>query len=160
MQLIGEGLTLSPLGLRSGLFAILAGSAFVGMTVRRLVRSGWHRAARRRINGVNILVLFVFVAGGYESVASRFLAANRCRTVGLAALAFIVYFAVLGLTASSCPCGRERAFVLGLMASQRNMGSCRRDGRGVARLHVAIFRSLPVSHLSWRHTAPARWPGC
>src|SRR5215472_981304 len=44
-------------------------------------------------------------------------------TLGLAVLAFAVSIAVLGLTAAVfARAGKERAFVLGLMASQRNMG--------------------------------------
>jgi BASS family bile acid:Na+ symporter len=43
--------------------------------------------------------------------------------IELTALAFAVTFAVLALTALVfAATGRERAFVLGLMASQRNMG--------------------------------------
>src|SRR5574341_1067454 len=98
---IGPALTLSPLALGLKLFAILAGSALVGF---------------------NVLVLFVFVAAIMESVAARFLAAPMI-TIGLAALAFVVFFAVLCLTtllfASE---GRERALTLGFMASQRNVG--------------------------------------
>jgi hypothetical protein len=119
---IGEGLTLSPLGLGLRLFAILTGSALVGTIVRRMAGSVAIERQTDRINGVNILVLFVFVAAVMENVAARFFAAPLI-TVGLAALAFIVYFAVLGLTSLLfVRAGRERAFVLGLMASQRNMG--------------------------------------
>jgi hypothetical protein len=43
--------------------------------------------------------------------------------MALTALAFAVTFAVLALTSLVfAAAGRERAFVLGLMASQRNMG--------------------------------------
>ena len=57
-----------------------------------------------------------------ESVAPRLLAAPIV-TIGLAALTFVVYFGVLGVTALVfARAGDERAFVLGLMASQRNMG--------------------------------------
>jgi hypothetical protein len=43
--------------------------------------------------------------------------------IALAALAFAVSFAVLGLTTLLfVKVGRERALLLGLMASQRNMG--------------------------------------
>jgi BASS family bile acid:Na+ symporter len=144
--LIGEGLTLSPLGLGLRLFAILAGSAFVGMTVRRLVGPVAIERHADRINGVNILVLFVFVAAVMESVASRFLAAPL-RTVGLAALAFIVYFAVLGLTGLLfVRAGRERAFVLGLMASQRNMGL----------MLAATGGALP--DLTWLYFALSQFP--
>jgi len=144
--LIGEGLTLSPLGLGLRLFAILAGSAFVGMTVRRLVGPVAIERHADRINGVNILVLFVFVAAVMESVASRFLAAPLL-TVGLAALAFIVYFAVLGLTGLLfVRAGRERAFVLGLMASQRNMGL----------MLAATGGALP--DLTWLYFALSQFP--
>ncbi len=74
------------------------------------------------IDGVNILVVFVFVAAVMEHVAARFMA-RPLAMMGLGALAFLVYFAVLGLTAIVfAAAGRERAFALGLMASQRNMG--------------------------------------
>src|SRR5207244_5107864 len=44
-------------------------------------------------------------------------------TIGLAALAFMVFFAVLCLTTLLfAPAGRERALTLGFMASQRNVG--------------------------------------
>jgi hypothetical protein len=76
---------------------------------------------KERINGFNILVLFVFVAAVMESVAARFLG-TPVITTGLAALAFVVFFAVLCLTTLLfASAGRERALTLGFMASQRNV---------------------------------------
>jgi hypothetical protein len=119
---IGSVLTLSPLALGFKLFAILGGSALVGFTVRRIVGLTAIERHGERIGGFNILVLFVFVAAVMESVADRFLARPMI-TIGLAALAFVVFLAVLCLTtllfASS---SRERALTLGFMASQRNVG--------------------------------------
>ena len=66
--------------------------------------------------------MFAFVSAMMESVAARFLAAPMV-TVSLAALAFAVAFAVLGL--SFLPfslASRERALTLGFTASQRNTG--------------------------------------
>jgi BASS family bile acid:Na+ symporter len=120
--LIGPALTLSPLMLGLKLLAILAGSALVAAVVRRLV--GPAAIARRKdeLDGLNIIVVFVFVAAVMEQVAARFMASPMA-TIGLSALAFAVSLAVLGLTgAVFARAGRERAFVLGLMASQRNMG--------------------------------------
>jgi len=143
---IGEGLTLSPLGLGLRLFAILAGSALVGTTVRRLAGPVAIERHADEINGANILVLFVFVAAVMESVAARFLAAPMI-TVGLAALAFLVYFAVLGLTSLLfARAGRARAFVLGLMASQRNMGL----------MLAATGGALP--DLTWLYFALSQFP--
>ena len=57
-----------------------------------------------------------------ENVAARFLAAPM-RTIGLAALAFVAFFAVLCLTIFAFGvAGRERALAVGFMVSQRNMG--------------------------------------
>jgi BASS family bile acid:Na+ symporter len=143
---IGEGLTISPLGLGLKLFAILAGSALVGVTVRRIASPVAIERHTDAINGVNILVLFVFVAAVMENVAARFLAAPVL-TVGLSALACAVYFAVLALTSLLfARAGRERAFVLGLMTSQRNMGL----------MLAATGGALP--DLTWLYFALSQFP--
>ncbi len=112
----------APFALGLKLFAILAGSALVGLTVRRIAGLAAIERQKERIDGFNILVLFVFIAAVMESVAGRFLATPMI-TIGLAALAFVVFFAVLCLTTLLfASAGRERALTLGFMASQRNVG--------------------------------------
>ena len=94
----------------------------IGLTVRRLAGIAAIEQHKQTIDGLNILVMFVFVAAIMESVAGRFLAAP-ITTIGLAALAFVVFFAVLCLTSLVFVyAGRERAFTLAFMASQRNTG--------------------------------------
>lgn len=119
---IGPALTFSPLALGLKLLAILAGSALVGFTVRRIAGVTAIERQTERINGFNVLVLFVFVAAIMESVAARFLSMPMI-TIGLAALAFVLFFAVLCLTTLLfASAGWERALTLGFMASQRNVG--------------------------------------
>lgn len=119
---IGPALTLHPLALGLKLLAILAGSALVGFTVRRLAGRAAIERQKETIDGFNILVLFVFVAAVMQSVAARFVAAPLM-TIGLAALAFVVFFAVLCLTALLfASAGGERALTLGFTAAQRNVG--------------------------------------
>lgn len=119
---IGPTLPMAPLTLGVKLFAILAGSAFVGLTVRRIIGLAAIERQKDKIDGFNILVLFVFVAAVMENVAARFLGAPMI-TIGLAALAFLVFGAVLCLTTLLFRfAGRERALALGFMASQRNLG--------------------------------------
>ena len=143
---IGPVLTIAPLALGAKLFAILAGSALVGFTVRRIAGLAAIERQKERINGFNILVLFVFVAAVMESVAARFLAAPVI-TLGLAALAFVVFFAVLCLTALVFMfAGRERALALGFMASQRNMGL----------MLAATGGALP--DLTWLYFALSQFP--
>ncbi|MFL5100114.1 MAG: Na+-dependent transporter [Xanthobacteraceae bacterium] len=119
---VGPALMLSPLALGAKLFAILAGSALVGIAVRRIAGAAAVERHRDAIDGVNVVVLFVFVAAVMENVAASFYAAPVV-VLGLGVLAFVVSFAVLGLTAVVfTKAGRQRALVLGLVASQRNMG--------------------------------------
>jgi BASS family bile acid:Na+ symporter len=119
---IGPAQTLSPLALGVKLFAILAGSALVALVLRRIAGAAAIEQHKDEIDGFNILVIFVFVAAVMENIAARFLAAPL-EVIALAVLAFAVSFAVLGLTTLLfAKAGRERALVLGLMASQRNMG--------------------------------------
>jgi len=119
---IGPALVLSPLALGLKLFAILAGSAFVGLSLRQL--AGAERVARHKdaINGVNVLALYIFVAAVMENVAARIFAAPLA-TAALATLAFVIFFVLFGITSAIFAwTGRDRALALGFMASQRNMG--------------------------------------
>ena len=119
---IGPNLSISPLALATKLFAILAGAALIGFVVRRVFGLASIERQKEKINGLNILFLFVFVAAVMESVGARFLA-SPMTTTALAALAFVVFFAVLFLTALVFLfAGRKRALALAFMASQRNMG--------------------------------------
>ena len=119
---MGSALTLSPPALGAKLFAILAGSAFVGTAIRRLAGAATIARYREEIDGVNILVLFVFVGAVMENLAAQLLAAPLLM-LALVALAFALFFAILGATALLFwKSGRARALALGLMAAQRNMG--------------------------------------
>jgi hypothetical protein len=118
----GAALTLSPLGLGLKLLAILAGSLCVAAVIRWTVGASAIKRHAAAIDGLNILILFVFVAAVMGSVVGSFLA-DPVRTIGLAMLAFAVFFALLGVTTLIFrKVGRERALALGLMVSQRNMG--------------------------------------
>ncbi len=119
---LGDTLTLSPLALGFKLSWILAGSALVGLIGRRFAGAAAIERHKERIDGVNILVLFVFIVPVMENVAARFLAAPGI-TIGLAALAFVVFAAVFGLTALVfASTGQERALTIGFVAAQRNVG--------------------------------------
>jgi len=143
---VGPALTLSPLALGLKLFAILVGSLLVAVATRRFVGLPALLRYNDQINGLNILLVFIFVAAVMEDVAARF-AAEPAMMIGLAIFTFALSFAVLGLTALLfARAGRERAFVLGLMASQRNMGL----------MLAATGGALP--DLTWLYFALAQFP--
>jgi hypothetical protein len=143
---VGPTLSISPWLLAVRLFAILAGAALVGFLARRVLGMATIERHDDRINGLNILVLFVFVAALMEKVGDRFVAAPMS-TIRLAALAFLVFLAVLLLTTLLFLfAGRERALALAFMASQRNMGL----------MLAATGGALP--DLTWLYFALSQFP--
>jgi predicted Na+-dependent transporter len=118
----GSALTLSPSALGFKLAAILAGSLLVASAIRWLAGEAAIRRHKLPIDGLNIVILLVFVAAVMGNVAGN-LFTDPARMIGLAALAFAIYFLLVGVTALIFRgIGRERALALGLMVSQRNMG--------------------------------------
>ncbi len=118
----GTALSLSPLGLGLKLVAILAGALCVAATIRWIAGEAAIKRHKAPIDGFNILILFVFVAAVMGTVMGTILA-EPLRALALAAFAFAVFFALLGATfVIFRKVGPERAFALGLMVSQRNMG--------------------------------------
>jgi len=143
---VGPTLSISPVMLALKLFAILAGAAIVGLSLRRFLGVKIIEHHKNLIDGFNILVLFVFVAAIMESVGTRMFTAPMISLV-FAALAFVVYFAILFLTIFLLlSFGRTRAFALGFMVSQRNMGL----------MLAATGGALP--ELTWLYFAFSQFP--
>jgi BASS family bile acid:Na+ symporter len=119
---VGASLELSPLTLGVRLFALIVGSAVAGLGIRRFAGAESIQRRTDEIDGLNIVVAFVFVAAVMEHVAAR--AVERPLTMlGLAAGAVGIFVAVFGMTALVFAwAGRDRAFAVGFVTSQRNMG--------------------------------------
>lgn len=119
---VGPIISMSPLMLAVKLFAILFGAAFTGFILRRFLGPAAIERQNDRINGINIIVLFVFVAAIMKDVGAQVLLAPLSM-MAFSLLAFVVYFALLFLTVLVfLPTGRECALALGFMVSQRNLG--------------------------------------
>jgi hypothetical protein len=143
---IGPELKISPLALGIKLFAILAGSLLLAAAVRCFVKLSTLARYNDQINGVNIILVFVFVAAVMEDVAARFVAQPMIM-IELTVLGFVLTFGILAVTAIAfVKAGREPALVLGLMASQRNMGL----------MLAATGGALPA--LTWLYFALAQFP--
>ena len=119
---IGSGLALSPLELGIKLFLILAGSALTAAVIRRAAGQAWVERQRERIDGLNVILLFVFAVAVLGEVPAR-----TWREPALVAGLTLLGFALaLGVGAVSAliffPAGRGRALAIGLAAAHRNMG--------------------------------------
>jgi len=119
---VGSALTLSPLALGVKLLSILGGSLLAAAAIRRTVGDAAIRRYKEPIDGLNVLILFVFVAAVMGSVAGSFFS-DPLSVIALALFAFAVFAGLLGATALIFRgIGHDRALALGLMVSQRNMG--------------------------------------
>ncbi|HTP83021.1 MAG TPA: Na+-dependent transporter, partial [Alphaproteobacteria bacterium] len=119
---VGPALAMSPVALGMRLFAILAGSGLLALVIRRTAGAARIVRWKSELDGLNILIAYVFVAAVMENVAGRF-AAEPAAMIGLAALAFVVSFALFVVTAALfVRAGREHAFTIAFMTTQRNMG--------------------------------------
>ena len=119
---VGSILSVSPAMLAMKLFAIIAGAALIGFSLRRLFGMKTIEQRRDLLDGINVVVLFVFVAAIMESVGPRILTAPII-SVAFASIAFIVFFVILFLTILLFRFfGWKKSLALGFMVSQRNMG--------------------------------------
>jgi len=118
----GAQLMLSPVALGVKLFAILGGSLLVAAVIRRIAGAAAIERYREPIDGLNILLLLVFVTAVMGTVAGSFLA-DPLQVGAILLLSFAVFFVFLGLTVLIFKkLGRKHALALGLMVAQRNMG--------------------------------------
>jgi len=111
-------------GVRLGLqlFGLLAGSYILALGLRTLAGKDRITGYRSQIDGVNVLMLFVFAVAAMDGVAASF-AARPLFTTGLAALTFALALTQIAMSlAVFAAAGRADAFVIGHAAGARNMG--------------------------------------
>ncbi|MCK1744633.1 Na+-dependent transporter [Bradyrhizobium sp. 139] len=115
-------LSISPPALGLKLLGILAASLLAATVIRWVFGAAAIERHKRPIDGFNIVILLIFAAAIMGDVASD-LVAQPVFTIGIAALAFAIYFTLLAVTTLLFRrIGYERALALGLMVSQRNLG--------------------------------------
>lgn len=120
--LVGSASTLPPLALGAKLLLILGGSALAAGLLRRVAGGRWVERQRLRIDGMSVVLLFVFAVAVMDGVAARFLA-DPLFIVGLIVLAFALALGQTALTMMVfARAGWGRAFALGLACGHRNMG--------------------------------------
>jgi BASS family bile acid:Na+ symporter len=119
----GDTLAIAPTTLALKLFVLLFGSAGIAWIIRRMAGTPWVERQRERVDGLNVITLFVFAIAIMDGVAAL-LWAHPLFVLGITLLAFAFALGnVLLTTLVFAPAaGRERAFALGLAAGNRNMG--------------------------------------
>jgi BASS family bile acid:Na+ symporter len=120
--ILGDTLPIDALALGIRLALLLAVSAGSAWVIRRLAGTPRVAAAREHIDGLNVLILFVFAVAVMDGVAAHF-AETPLLTLGVGALTFAVALAQMGLTMLVfARTRRDQAFVLAHACGNRNMG--------------------------------------
>ena len=118
----GAAFAMSPLALGLKLLGLLAGSAALAWTIRRIAGGEWVAGQKQRIDGLNVITLFVFAVAVMDGVAATFLA-RPLFVLGLGLLTFTIALGSMVLTAIVfMKSGRVRAAAIGWSAANRNMG--------------------------------------
>jgi len=136
----------SPLALGLRLFLIIAGCAAAAAIIRRITGQAFIEAQHERIDGLSVIAMFMFAVAAMDSVADR-LRSDPLLVIELSALAFGLALAMIALTAVIfLRSGRARAFAIGLIAGNRNVGL------------MLAATGFAVPDLAWLYFGVAQFP--
>ncbi len=144
---VGPAVTFSPLALGLRLVLMLAGAACVGIAIRSVAGKAWVERQGERIDGLNVIVLFLFAVALMGDVAANAIA-RPLFVLGLLALATAITFGLSGLTVLIfARAGRHTALPLAHAAGSRNTGLMLAAAAGAAPelvwLYVALIQ-IPI----------------
>jgi Sodium Bile acid symporter family len=119
---VGPAVTFSPLSLGLRLVLMLAGAACIGVAIRAIAGKAWVERQAVRIDGLNVVVLFLFAVALMGDVAANTIA-DPLYVIGLLALSTAVTFGLSLLTALIfARAGLHSALPLAHAAGSRNTG--------------------------------------
>jgi BASS family bile acid:Na+ symporter len=114
--------TFSPIALGLRLVLMLAGAACVGIAVRSIAGKAWVERQAERVDGLNVVVLFLFAVALMGDVLANAVA-HPLFVLGLLGLSTAVTFGLSGLTVLIfLRAGLHSALPLGHAAGSRNTG--------------------------------------
>jgi hypothetical protein len=136
----------SPFGFGLRLFLIIAGCALAAAIIRRVAGSTFIAAQRERIDGLSVIAMFMFAVAAMDGVADHF-RSNPLLVIELTALAFALALGLIAVTALVfLRAGRARAFAIGLIAGNRNIGL------------MLAASGFAVPDVAWLYFALAQFP--
>ena len=136
----------SPFGFGLRLFLIIAGCALAAAIVRRVAGPTFIAAQRERIDGLSVIAMFMFAVAAMDGVADHF-RSNPLLVIELTALAFALALGLIAITALVfLRAGRARAFAIGLIAGNRNIGL------------MLAASGFAVPDVAWLYFALAQFP--
>ncbi|MGB6861189.1 MAG: Na+-dependent transporter [Pseudolabrys sp.] len=136
----------SPFGFGLRLFLIIAGCALAAAIIRHVAGPTFIAAQRERIDGLSVIAMFMFAVAAMDGVAGHF-RSNPLLVIELTALAFALALGLIAVTALVfLRAGRARAFAIGLIAGNRNIGL------------MLAASGFAVPDVAWLYFALAQFP--
>src|SRR5262249_35228994 len=127
-------------------FLIIAGCAIAATIIRLVTGRDFIEAQRERIDGLSVLAMFIFAVAAMDGVTAHF-RANPLLVIELTALAFALALGMIAVTALVfLRAGRARAFAIGLIAGNRNVGL------------MLAATGFAVPDMAWLYFALAQFP--
>jgi hypothetical protein len=143
---LGDAFRLTPLALGGKTLVLIAGAAIVAAAVRRLAGDETIARQGERIDGLNVVMLFLFAVGFMDGVSAHASAAPLV-AIGLVALAFAVSISLGVMTfLVFAHTGRSNALALAVTGALRNLGL------------MAAAGGNAVPELAWLYFAYAQLP--
>ena len=113
---------ISPLTFGLRLFLIIAGCAAAATVIRRIVGRAAIERQRLAIDGMSVLAMSCFAIAAMDGIVDHFLK-DPLLVLALTALAFALSLGMLAITGLIfLRAGKARAFAIGLIAANRNVG--------------------------------------
>ena len=136
----------SPFGFGLRLFLIITGCALTAAIIRHVAGPTFIAAQRERIDGLSVIAMFMFAVAAMDGVADHF-RSNPLLVIELTALAFALALGLIAVTALVfLRAGRARAFAIGLIAGNRNIGL------------MLAASGFAVPDVAWLYFALAQFP--
>ena len=128
------------------LFLIIAGCALAAAIIRFIFGQSFVQAQKEAIDGLSVIAMSTFVTAAMEGVFDHF-RADPLLVIKLTALAFLLALALIAITAIVFKrAGRARAFAIGLIAGNRNVGL------------MLAATGFAVPDIAWLYFALAQFP--
>jgi hypothetical protein len=128
------------------LFLIIAGCALAAAIIRFIFRQSFVEAQKEAIDGLSVIAMSTFATAAMEGVFDHF-RADPLLVIKLTALAFLLALALIAITAIVFKrAGRARAFAIGLIAGNRNVGL------------MLAATGFAVPDIAWLYFALAQFP--
>jgi len=136
----------SPFGFGLRLFLIIAGCALAAAIIRRVTGPTFIVAQHERIDGLSMIAMFMFAVAAMDGVADHF-RSDPLLVIELTALAFVLALGLIAVTPLVfLRAGRARAFAIGLIAGNRNIGL------------MLAASGFAVPDVAWLYFALAQFP--